>query len=84
MGEKGKRQTQTGTSKPKPRGRLVHNFKHMFSVFKQHYMHFHTLFHPHVFSHMFLNNKTYIFKCMYQTPPKYPELGKQTNTDQLR
>ena len=29
---------------------LVHVFKHTFSVFKQHYIYFHTLFHPHVFS----------------------------------
>ena len=29
---------------------LVHVFKHMFSVFKQHYTYFHTLFHLHVFS----------------------------------
>ena len=28
---------------------LVHVFKHMFSVFKQHYTYFHTFFHPHVF-----------------------------------
>ena len=28
---------------------LVHYFKHMFSVFKQHYKYFNTLFHPHVF-----------------------------------
>ena len=48
MGEKGKRQTQTGTSKPKTRDRLVHKFKHMFSVFKQHCTYFHTLLHPHV------------------------------------
>ena len=29
--------------------RLVHVFKHMFSVFKQYYTYFRTLFHPHVF-----------------------------------
>ena len=34
---------------------LVHPLKHMFSVFKQHYMYFHIFFHPHVFPHMFLN-----------------------------
>ena len=28
---------------------LVEYLKHMFSVFKQHYTLFHTLFHPHVF-----------------------------------
>ena len=28
---------------------LVYVFKHTFSVFKQHYMYFHTFFHPHVF-----------------------------------
>ena len=33
----------------KSRPCLVHNFKHMFSVFKQHYMYFHMLFHSHVF-----------------------------------
>ena len=27
----------------------VHEFKHMFSIFKQYNMYFHTLFHPHVF-----------------------------------
>ena len=31
------------------RGRLVHMFKHMFSVFKQQYTYFYTLFHPHIF-----------------------------------
>ena len=30
------------------KSRLVQEFKHMFSVFKQHYKYFHTLFHPHV------------------------------------
>ena len=30
-------------------GRLVHVFKHIFSVFKQHYTYFHALFHSHVF-----------------------------------
>ena len=28
---------------------LEDNLKHSFSVFKQHYTHFHTLFHPHIF-----------------------------------
>ena len=32
------------------RVRLVYVFKHMFSVFKQYYMYFHILFHPHVFT----------------------------------
>ena len=32
------------------RGCLVYQLKHMFSVFKQHYTHFHTLFHPYVYS----------------------------------
>ena len=48
---------------------LVHPLKHIFSVFKQHYTYFHLLFHLHVFLYMFLNNKTHVFKCMYQTPP---------------
>lgn len=38
------------------RGCLVCVFKQLFSVFKQHFMHFNTFFHPHVFPQMFLNN----------------------------
>ena len=38
------------------RGCLVCIFKQQFSVFKQHFTHFNTLFHPHVFLQMFLNN----------------------------
>ena len=38
------------------RGCLVHNFKHMFSVFKQCYTHFYIFFYPHVFSHIFSNH----------------------------
>ena len=52
-------------SSPKLRGCLVNNFIHMFSVFKQYYKYFHT----YVFTYIFLNNKTPIFKCMFQIPP---------------
>ena len=38
------------------RGCLVCDFKQPFSVFKQHFTQFNTLFHPHVFPQMFLNN----------------------------
>ena len=38
------------------RGCLVCVFKQSFSVFKQYFTHFNTLFHPHVFSQIFLNN----------------------------
>ena len=38
------------------RGCLVCVFKQLFSVFKQHFTHFNTFFHPHVFPQMFLNN----------------------------
>ena len=31
------------------RARLVEYFSNMFSVFKQHYTHFYTFFHPHIF-----------------------------------
>ena len=31
------------------RSRLIQQFKQYFSIFKQHYTYFHTLFHPHVF-----------------------------------
>ena len=40
----------------KSRGCLVCVFKQSFSVFKQHVTHFNTLFHPHVFPQIFLNN----------------------------
>ena len=39
----------TGLMVPKLRSCLVEHLKHIFSVFKQHYTYFHTLFHPHVF-----------------------------------
>ena len=38
------------------RGCLICVFKQPFLVFKQHFTHFHTLFHPHVFPQMFSNN----------------------------
>ena len=50
------------------RSRLVHPLKYMFLIFKQHYTYFHILFHLHIFSHMFSNNKTHIFKCICQNP----------------
>ena len=51
------------------KGCVVHHFKQPFSVFKQHYTYFHILFYPHVFPHIFSNNKKHVFKCMYQTIP---------------
>ena len=42
------------------RDSLVDLFKYIFSVFKRHYMYFYTFFHLHVFSHIFLNNKTHV------------------------
>ena len=38
------------------RGYLVYIFKRQFSVFKQYFTYFKALFHPHVFSQIFLNN----------------------------
>ena len=38
------------------RGCLVCVFKQPFSVFKQHFTYFNTLFHPHVLPQIFLNN----------------------------
>ena len=35
---------------------MVYVFKQQFSVFKQHFTYFNALFHPQVFSQMFLNN----------------------------
>ena len=37
-------------------GCLVSDFKPPFSVFKQHLTHFNALFHPHIFSKIFLND----------------------------
>ena len=45
---------------------LVHNFKHIFSIFKHHYMYFYTFFHLYVF----LKNWKLLFKHTYQTDPK--------------
>ena len=39
---------------------LIDLFKHMFSVFKQYYIYYHIIFYLHVFSHMFLINKTQV------------------------
>ena len=49
---------------------LVCVFEQQFSVFKQYYMYFHTLFHPHAFSQMFSNNNfqflnTYTKRALY-------------------
>ena len=38
------------------KGCLVCVFKQPFSIFKQHFTHFHTFFHRHVFLQIFLNN----------------------------
>ena len=38
------------------RGCLVCIFKQLFLVFKQHFTHFNTFFHPHIFPQIFLNN----------------------------
>ena len=43
-------------SQEKLRGCLVYDFKQPFLVFKQHFTHFNTLFHPHVFPQIFSNN----------------------------
>ena len=45
---------------------LVGHLKHIFSVFKQHYTYFHTLFHPHVFQKI----QTTLLKFLYQTGHK--------------
>ena len=67
---KGNRCSTSHMSEGKLRGCLVHHFKKKKTrVFKQNYRYFYTLFHPHIFPHMFSNNKTHVFKCMYQTLP---------------
>ena len=80
----------------KLRGCLVCDFKQSFSVFKQYFTHFNTLFHPHVFLQMFLNNNfqflnTYIkraicfvfslFGRLERNNPNY-KLVKMVNNDQ--
>ena len=57
----------------------VHPIKHTFLVFKQHYTYFHIFFHPHVFTHMFSNNKIHVFKHMYQTPLKKVRIDNEIN-----
>ena len=52
-------------------GCLVYIFKQQFSVFKQHFTHFNTLFHPHVFSQMFLNNNFQFLNT--HTRPRYQD-----------
>ena len=42
---------------------LVEHLKHMFLVFKQNYIHFHTFFHPHIFQKI----QTTLLKFLYQT-----------------
>ena len=48
------------------KSRLVYMFRHMFSVFKQHYTYFYTLFHSHVFSKI----QTTLLEQRYQKTPK--------------
>ena len=48
------------------RDRFVHVFKHMFSVFKQHYMYFYILFYPHTY---FQKIHTTLLEQRYQTAP---------------
>ena len=38
---------------------LVHKFKYVFSIFKQHYMYFHTFFHSQIFSKNLSLHNTY-------------------------
>ena len=54
---------------PKLRDCLVKCFEQQFSMFKQHYMHFHILFHPHIFPKN-TNNVT------RTTLPKAPKTSK--------
>ena len=54
------------------RARLVEHFSNMFSVFKQHYTHFHTFF-PHAY---FKKIQTTLLKFLYQTGPKTSEKPK--------
>ena len=45
---------------------LIEHFSNIFSIFKQYYTHFHTLFHSHVFKKI----QTTLLKLLYQTGPK--------------
>ena len=56
---------------------LVHVFKHMFSVFKQYYTYFYTLFHLSYFQ----KNWKLLFKYIYQTNPKYFNTHKERKED---
>ena len=64
-----------------PKGCLVCVFKQPFSVFKQHFTHFNTFFHQHLFPQIFLNNnfqflnthtkRALTYRKMCRTAPKY-------------
>ena len=47
---------------------LVCQFKHMFSIFKQHYNYFYRFFHSHVFLYIFSNNKTHVLSTCTKHP----------------
>ena len=51
---------------------MVCVFKQLFSVFKQHFTHFYTFFHPHIFSIStnIFKQQFLVFKHVYQTSPK--------------
>ena len=48
--QRGNLSTLFSNFKVSSRPRLVHKFKYVFSIFKQHYMYFHTLFHSQICS----------------------------------
>ena len=49
------------------KSRLVHVFKQMFSVFKQHYTYFHILFYPYIFS----KNTNNVIRTTLQSGPLF-------------
>ena len=56
------------------RSYLVYQLKHMFLVFKQHYMYFHTLFYPYVFIKKIEN-------CCLNKHTKLPQFAHQFEGD---
>ena len=63
--KKKKKKREVYKENEKSRARLVHVFKHMFSIFKQHYTYFHIHFYPHVFPK---KQKTVVYTRTKQAP----------------
>ena len=58
-------------------------FKQTFSVFKQHFIHFQTLFHPHVFPQMFSNNNFQFLNTYTKWTPTHKDKNNKLERSNL-